>query len=223
MARELIDQARTEGVSLTGPDGLLRRVTKTVLESALNTELDEHLGYEKGAQQAKTSSNERNGTSSKTVRTDVGQVRVDVPRDREGSFEPQVVPKYARRIEGFDEMVISLYAKGLTTGEIQAHLAEIYGAQVSREMISKITDKVLDDLQSWQARPLDRVYPVVLIDAIHVKVRQGSVANRPVYDSAGEFVACCARGRGGRLVCWFDPSEEVTDVVAPQWFYTSSG
>lgn len=117
VARELIEKARTEGVSLVGPDGLLRQLTKTVLEAALNAELDDHLGYEKGDVAGKFGSNERNGSSAKTVRTDVGEVRIDVPRDREGTFTPRIVPKYARRVEGFDETVISLYAKGLTTGE----------------------------------------------------------------------------------------------------------
>lgn len=104
-----------------------------------------------------------------------------VPRDRNGGFEPQIVPKHARRVQGFDEAIISLYAKGLTTGEIAAHLAEIYGTQVSRELISKVTDKVVDELAAWQNRPLDRVYPVVFVDAIHVKIRDGQVANRPSY------------------------------------------
>ncbi|QGK72245.1 IS256 family transposase [Allosaccharopolyspora coralli] len=189
VARELIDKAREDGVSLVGPNGLLRQVTKTVLESALNGELDDHLGYEKGDVAEKFGVNERNGSSSKTVRTDVGDVRIDVPRDRDGTFTPQIVPKYARRVEGFDDTVISLYAKGLTTGEIQAHLADIYDARVSRELISKITDKVVDDLNSWQIRPLDRVYPVVLIDAIHVKIRDGAVANRPVYIAVGITLA----------------------------------
>lgn len=191
IARELLETARDEGVSLTGPDGLLRRVTKTVLEAALNAELDDHLGYEKGDRVAKDTRNERNGSSPKTVFTDIGEVRIDVPRDREGSFAPLIVPKHARRIEGFDETIISLYGKGLTTGEIQRHLADVYDADVSRSLISTITDKIVDELKSWQSRPLARVYPVVMIDAIMVKIREGSVANRPVYvavgvDTAGE-------------------------------------
>ena len=117
VAHELIDKARADGVSLVGPNGLLRQLTKTVLETALNAELDEHLGYEKGDRDGKFGSNERNGSSAKTVRTDVGEVRIDVPRDRDGTFAPKIVPKYARRVEGFDDTVISLYAKGLTTGE----------------------------------------------------------------------------------------------------------
>jgi putative transposase len=119
IAAELIDKARADGVSLVGPN--VRQLTKTVLESALNAELDDHLGYEKGDSVGKFGSNERNGSSPKTVRTDVGEVRIDVPRDREGTRTPKIVPRYARRVEGFDDAIISLYAKGLTTGEIQAH------------------------------------------------------------------------------------------------------
>lgn len=189
IAQELVEQARAEGVSLTGPNGLLRSLTKTVLETALNAELDDHLGYEKGDTAGKFGTNERNGSSAKTVRTDVGDVRITVPRDREGTFTPQIVPKYSRRVEGFDETIISLYAKGMTTGEIQAHLEDIYQARVSRDMISKITDQVVEEMNAWLARPLDRVYPVVLIDAIHVKIRDGQVANRPIYVAVGIDVA----------------------------------
>lgn len=123
-----------------------------------------------------------NGSSPKMVRIEVGDVRLEVPRDRQGSFTPQIVPMHARRVEGFDEASISLYAKGLTTGEIQAHLAEIYDVQVSRDLVSRVTDKVAEELAAWQSRPLDAVYPVLLIDAIHVKIRDGAVANRPVND-----------------------------------------
>jgi transposase-like protein len=185
----LIDQARADGLSLAGPDGLLSRVTKTVLESALNAELDEHLGYEKGDPAGRGAGNQRNGRSQKTVHTDVGSVRIDVPRDRNGEFEPKIVPKHARRIEGFDESIISLYAKGLTTGEIQKHLSEIYGVNVSRELISTITDKVVEEMNEWQSRPLERIYPIVLIDAIHVKIRDGQVANRPIYVVVGVTLA----------------------------------
>nr|WP_245960009.1 IS256 family transposase [Prauserella flavalba] len=191
IARELLETARGTGVSLTGPGGLLRQITKTVLEAALNAELDEDLGYGKGDRTGKDTTNERNGTGSNTVTTDIGEVRIKVPRDRDGSFTPQIVPEHARRIEGFDEAIISLYGKGLTTGDIQKHLFEIYDADVSRDLISSITDKVLDEMKLWSSRPLARVYPVVMIDAIMVKIRQGSVANRPVYvavgvDTAGE-------------------------------------
>jgi transposase-like protein len=183
-AQELVRQAREQGLSLTGPDGLLRQLTKTVLETALNQELTEHLGHEKHGQPA--AGNVRNGNRAKTVLTEAsGQVSIEVPRDRDGSFEPQIVKKRQRRLSGVDEIVLSLYAKGLTTGEISAHFAEIYGASVSKETISRITDKVIEEMQAWQARPLDAVYAAVFVDAIVVKVRDGQVANRPVYAAIG--------------------------------------
>jgi putative transposase len=185
IAQELVERARTRGVSLVGPDGLLAQLTKTVLQTALDTELTEHLGYEKGDPAGRGRGNHRNGSTPKTVKTEVGPVRLDIPRDRAGSFDPQIVPKHARRVGGFDEAIISLYAKGLTTGEIQAHLGEIYGTEVSRDLISRVTDAVVDDLAGWQSRPLDAIYPVLLIDAIYVKIRDGSVANRPVYVAVG--------------------------------------
>jgi transposase-like protein len=143
--------------------------------------MDEHLGYEKHAVEGRNRGNSRNGTRSKTVLTEIGPVEIDVPRDRDSSFEPQTVRKHQRRLDGVDSMVISLTAKGLTTGEVEAHLAEVYATTISRETISKITDRVLGELAEWQTRPLDRVYPVIFIDAIVVKIRDGQVANRPVY------------------------------------------
>jgi putative transposase len=185
-AEELVRLAREQGLSLTGPDGLLKQLTKTVLETALNQELTEHLGHEKHGQPDPESGNVRNGTRPKTVLTEsTGQVQIDVPRDRDGSFEPQIVRKRQRRLTGVDEIVLSLYAKGLTTGEISAHFAEIYGASVSKETISRITGKVLEEMQSWQQRPLDGVYAAIFVDAIIVKVRDGQVANRPVYAAIG--------------------------------------
>jgi putative transposase len=184
-AEQLLAQAKADGVKLVGPGGLLSGITRRVLERALETELSDHLGYEKGDPAGRLLPNERNGHSAKTVQTDLGPVRIKVPRDREGSFEPQVVPKHSRRIGGFDEAILSLYAKGLTTGEIQAHLAEVYEADVSRELISKVTDAVVDELNAWRNRPLDRVYPVVFVDALVVKIRDGQVANRPVYVAVG--------------------------------------
>ena len=185
LAEELIGRARSEGVQLTGPGGLLTGITKMVLETALETELSDHLGYDKGDPAGRGSPNTRNGHSAKTVQTDAGPVRITVPRDRSGSFDPQVVPKHARRVGGFDAAILSLYAKGLTTGEIQAHLAEVYGAEVSRDLISRVTDAVNEELAAWRNRPLDRVYPVVFVDAIVVKIRDGAVANRPVYVAVG--------------------------------------
>jgi putative transposase len=181
MVRQLAERARAEGLSLTGPGGLLGRLTKVVLEGALEGEMDAHLGYARHDPAGRDGGNSRNGKRAKTVITDVGPVEVEVPRDRDASFEPQIVAKRQRRPGGVDDMVISLIAKGLTTGEVQAHLAEIYGVEVSRETISKITDRVLEGLAEWQSRPLDAVYAVLFIDVINVKIRDGNVANRPVY------------------------------------------
>jgi putative transposase len=189
-AEELVRRAREQGLSLTGPDGLLKQLTKVVLETALDQELTEHLGHEKNGQVVNEAGNVRNGTRSKTVLTEgTGQVGIEVPRDRDGTFEPQIVRKRQRRLNGVDEIVLSLYAKGLTTGEISAHFAEIYGASVSKETVSRITDRVIEEMQSWQARPLDEVYAAVFIDAIMVKVRDGQVASRPVYAAIGVSLA----------------------------------
>ena len=181
LAEQLVERARAEGVELTGPDGLLTGLTKRVLETALEVELTDHLGYEPHDPAGRGTGNSRNGKTTKKVHTDLGQVEVSVPRDRNGTFEPQVVPKHARRLEGFNEAIVSLYGKGMTTGDIQSHLKEIYGAEVSRDLISKVTDAVVDELVEWQNRPLDAVYPVLLIDCIVIKVRDGNVQNRPVY------------------------------------------
>ncbi len=185
-AAELVRQARERGLSLTGPSGLLKQLTKSVVETALGEEMTEHLGYAKGEAPPEGSDNTRNGIRSKTVITDTtGGVAIDVPRDRAGSFEPQIVKKRQRRLGGVDEIVLSLYAKGLTTGEISAHFADIYGASVSKETISRITDRVVEEMQTWQARPLDEVYAAVFIDAVVVKIRDGQVANRPIYAAIG--------------------------------------
>jgi putative transposase len=181
LIRQLTDRARTQGLQLTGEGGLLARLTKTVVESALEGELDDHLGYEKHDPAGRDGGNSRNGRRGKTVLTEIGPVELAVPRDREGTFEPKLVPKHSRRLTGIEDLVISLSAKGLTTGEICAHLAEVYGAQVSKQTISTITDRVLEGMAAWQSRPLDVVYPVVFIDAVNVKIRDGSVANRPIY------------------------------------------
>ncbi|MDX2853086.1 IS256 family transposase [Streptomyces sp. PA03-3a] len=178
---QLVDRARAGGLQLTGEGGLLQQLTKRVLESALEGEITDHLGYEKHDSAGAGSGNSRNGIRSKTVLTDVGPVEIDVPRDREGSFEPQIVKKRQRRLTGVDEMVLSLSARGLTHGDISAHLAEVYGASVSKTTISTITDKVIDGMAEWQNRPLDPVYPVIFIDCVHVKVRDGQVANRPIH------------------------------------------
>ena len=189
-AAAMVAEARQRGLELTGPDGLLKLFTKNVLETALNEEITEHLGHEKNqAEPERQSANVRNGVRSKTVISDAaGEVRIDVPRDREGTFEPQIVKKRQRRLTEVDEIVLSLYAKGLTTGEISAHFAEIYGASISRETVSRITEKVVAEMAEWASRPLDAVYVAVFIDAIVVKVRDGQVASRPVYAAIGVTV-----------------------------------
>ncbi|WP_373293120.1 IS256 family transposase, partial [Actinoplanes campanulatus] len=194
----LVEQARAVGLQLTGEGGLLQHLTKRVIEAALDGEITDHLGYEKHDPAGKDGGNSRNGARAKTVLTDVGPVEITVPRDRDGSFEPQIVRKRQRRLTGVEDMVLSLSAKGLTTGEISAHLAEVYGAEVSRQTISTITDKVMDGMAEWQNRPLDRVYPVVFLDAINVKIRDGKVANRPIYVA----LAVTAEGTRDILGLW---------------------
>ena len=189
IARELMERAKAEGVNLVGPGGLLSGLTKTVLETALEAELAEDLGYEPHEAAGRNSGNSRNGSRSKTVLTEVGPVEIDVPRDRNGTFEPKIVGKRQRRMTGVDDLVISLVSKGLTTGEVSAHMAEVYGANVPKDMVSRITDRVLEGLTEWQNRPLDSVYPVLFIDALHVKIRDGgAVGNRPIYTAVGVTV-----------------------------------
>src|SRR5487761_411133 len=179
--RELTERARAGGLKLTGEGGLLGQLTKMVVEGALEGEMDDHLGYSKHSPEGRNSGNSRNGHRGKTVLTEAGPVEISVPRDRDSSFEPKIVAKRQRRLTGVEDMVISLSAKGLTYGEIAAHLEEIYGAEVSKQTISTITDRVMDGMAEWQSRPLDPVYAVIFIDAINVKIREGQVANRPVY------------------------------------------
>jgi putative transposase len=188
LAAELLARAEADGVSLVGPGGLLAGLTKRVLELALEGEMTEHVGYAPYDPAGHHSGNSRNGTRAKTVLTDIGPIELDVPRDRAGTFEPVMVPKRKRRLVGVDQMVLSLSAKGLTHGEISAYLEEIYGAKVSKETITRITDGILETMTEWQNRPLERVYPVVFIDAVHVKIREGQVANRPIYVAIGVTV-----------------------------------
>ncbi|RGP45308.1 transposase [Rhodococcus erythropolis] len=186
LVADLVRQARAEGVELTGPDGLLKALTKSVLEVALDEEMAEHLGYGKHDASGRGSGNSRNGSRTKRVLTDAcGEVAIEVPRDRNGSFTPQVVPKRQRRLSGVDEVVLSLYAKGPTTGEISAHFADVYGASVSKDTVSRITDRVLAEMAEWWSRPLEKVYAAVFIDAIMVKIRDGQVRNRPIYAAIG--------------------------------------
>ena len=195
----LVAQAREQGLELTGQGGLLQQLTKRVLESALEGEITDHLGRDRHERaEGGVGGNARNGHRSKTVVTEVGPVEIDVPRDRDASFEPKIVRKRQRRLTGVDEMVLSLSAKGLTHGEISAHLADVYGTQVSKQTISTITDKVIDGMAEWQNRPLDSVYPVIFIDAINVKIRDGQVANRPIYVA----LAVTVDGRRDILGLW---------------------
>ncbi len=188
--RALVRQARASGTSLTGPGGLLKQLTKMVVEAALDEEMSEHLGYDKGDQAGRNRANSRNGRRTKTVITDnAGPVQVVVPRDRDGTFEPVIVPKRARRLSDLDAVVLSLSAKGLTHGEISAHFADVYGASVSEDVVGRITDRVVAEMQAWWARPLEKVYAAVFIDAIMVKVRDGQVRNRPVYAAIGVDLA----------------------------------
>jgi putative transposase len=188
IAEQLVAQAREKGIELVGPNGLLSQLTKRVLETALEAEMSEHLGYDKHDPVGRNHGNSRNGVRSKTVLTEIGPVDIEVPRDLDASFQPTIVKKRQRRLTGVDQIVLSLSARGLTTGEISAHFAEVYGASVSKETISKITDQVLEEMTAWMNRPLDEVYPVIFIDAIVVKVRDGQVRNKPIYVVIGVTV-----------------------------------
>src|SRR5256884_2627038 len=203
LVSRLAAQARAQGVQLLGRGGVLQQLTKRFLEAALEAEMDEHLGYDKYDPAGRNGGNSRNGKRAKMLLTEVGPVDVAVPRDREGTFAPAIVPKRSRRLGGVEDLVISLAAKGLTHGEICAHLAEVYGAEVSKDRITAITDRVMDGMAEWQNRPLDAVYPVVFIDCIHVKIRDGQAASRPIY------VALAVTVDGGRdvLGLWGDGGE----------------
>lgn len=188
LAEQLVAQAKAQGLDLAGADGLLAQLTKRVLETALEAEMVDHLGYEPHQVEGRGSGNSRNGKRVKTVLTGVGPVEIEVPRDRAGTFEPAIVRKRQRKLDSIDQIVLSLTAKGLTTGEVSAHFAEVYGASVGKDQVSRITEAVVAEMVEWQHRPLDRVYPVVFIDAINVKIRDGKVANRPIYVAIGVTV-----------------------------------
>jgi transposase-like protein len=184
--REMVKSAKDRGLDITGPDGLLKLLTKTVLETALEEEMTGHLGYEVNDPEGRNGKNSRNGSREKTVISDAaGEITISVPRDRDGSFTPVIVKKRQRRLGDVDKIVLSLYGKGLTTGEISAHFAEIYGVSISSTVVSTITDKVMEEQQAWSTRPLQSHYVAVFVDAIHVKVRDGAVANRPFYAAIG--------------------------------------
>jgi putative transposase len=171
---------------IIGENGLLKRLTKALLERAMNAELTTHLGYEKHDPAGNKSGNSRNGTTSKTVKGEFGEIVVETPRDRNSTFEPQILSKHQTRFEGFDEKILSLYARGMTTREIQGHLQEMYGVEVSPTLISDVTDAVLDEVKNWQTRPLEPIYGVIYLDALYVKMRhEGRVENRAVYVAIG--------------------------------------
>lgn len=184
---ELVDQLlREHGGGLKDPEALLKDLTAAVISRAMSAEMDHHLGYERGAEPPAGQSNRRNGSSPKRLRTEQGEVEVAVPRDREGSFEPQLVPKHQRHFGGFDDKILAMYARGMTVRDIRSHLEEMYGVEVSPDLISKVTDGVLDELAAWRSRPLERIYFVVYLDALMVKIRsKGTVRNQAVYVAVG--------------------------------------
>lgn len=204
---ELLDQLLahySKPEDLTGENGLFKQLKKALIEWALSAELTEHLGYEKGDPAGRGTGNSRNGRSSKTLLTEDGELEIAVPRDRAGSFEPQLIAKGQTRFDGFDDKILSLYARGMTVREIQGHLAELYGAQVSPDLISRVTDAVLEEVREWQNRPLEAVYPIVFFDALRVKIRdEGMVKNKAVY------VALAYNGDGEKEVLglWIEQTE----------------
>jgi putative transposase len=205
---ELLDELLS-GVTtpddLLGDGGVFRQLKKALMERALGAELTHHLGYEKGAAPTgRARGNSRNGHSAKTVLTDDGEIDLSIPRDRAGTFEPALVPKGVTRVEGFDARIISLYARGLSVREIQAHLKELYGTEVSPDLISRVTDAVLDEVKEWQNRPLEAIYPIVFFDALRVKVRdEGIVKSKAVYVA----LALDAEGQKHVLGLWIEQTE----------------
>ena len=182
---ETVDFKNLSPEQITGKDGLIKQLTKRIVETAMNAEMNEHLGYDK-YQRTPDSKNSRNGTSKKKISTEVGSISIDIPRDRSGEFEPQIIPKHEKRFKGFDDKIISMYALGLSTRDIQYHLKDIYGVDVSPELISNVTDAIMDDVKEWRNRPLDSLYPIVYFDALVVKGRtDGRVANKSVYTALG--------------------------------------
>lgn len=205
--KELLDEllaGYANPEDLTGPEGLLKRLTGALVERALQAEMTDHLGYEPGAPDGQGTGNSRNGTGKKTLRTEQGDVTVEVPRDRNGTFEPKLVKKHQRSFKGFDDKILSMYARGMSVRDIQAHLAEIYGTEVSPDLISRVTDAVADEVQAWQSRPLDAVWPIVFLDALVLKVRdQGVVQNKSAYIALGVGVD----GHKEVLGIWLESNE----------------
>jgi putative transposase len=189
---------------IMGKDGILKQLTKRLVEHALEGEMTHHLGYEPHAPEGKNTGNSRNGKTTKTVIGEAGEMEITVPRDRNGEFEPTLIPKRHRRLPEFDDKVIALYARGMTTREIQGHLHELYGVEVSPQLISAVTDTVMEDVAAWQSRPLDPVYPIVYLDALHVKMRhEGRVQSQAVYLALGITL----EGRKELLGLWIGENE----------------
>lgn len=200
----LLKEAANSGTPLDGVDGLLNQMTKAVLERALLAEMTDHVGYEAGDPAGRGSGNSRNGLTRKTVATTAGPVSIEVPRDRNGSFEPRIVPKRARRLGNIDEMILSLYSRGMTTADIAAHLREVYGVSASKELISNVTDVVADEIKAWQSRPLDEVYPILYVDGLRVRVKDaGVVSTKVAYLAVGVDI----EGRKHALGCWIADTE----------------
>jgi len=200
----LLEDAESEGMPLDGPDGLLAQMTKAVLERALGAEITTHLGYERGAAEGAGTGNSRNGIGKKTVSTVAGPVEIQVPRDRNGTFEPRIVPKHARRLGNINDMILSLYSRGMTTRDIEAHLREVYGLQASRELISNVTDVVTDEIKLWQSRPIDEVYPIVYVDGLRLKVKDNGLVTVKV---AHLVIGVDVEGRKRALGVWMADSE----------------
>ena len=205
--KELLDELLKDcggSEDLLGPDGLLKQLKAALVERALQEEMTEHLGYEKHSSKGRGSGNNRNGVSAKTLQTEDGELPIRVPRDREGTFEPQIVPKHERHFDGFDDKILSMYARGMTVREIQGHLEELYGTKVLPDLISRVTDGVLEEVKAWQNRPLEAVYPIVYLDALVVKVRdQGTVHNKSIYLALGVNM----EGHKEALGLWIEGTE----------------
>jgi putative transposase len=204
MIDALLREAKESGTPLDGVDGLLNRMTQAVLERALTAEMTDHLRYEKGDPAGAGTGNSRNGFGAKTVSTTSGPVALRVPRDRKGTFEPRIVPKNARRLGNINDMILSLYSRGMTTRDIEAHLLEVYGLDASRQLVSTVTDVVEDEIKLWQSRPLDEVYPIIYVDALRIRIKEnGLVAQK----SAHLVLGIDVEGRKHALGCWIADQE----------------
>jgi len=205
--QDIIDELLTDYKNpedLLGEGGIFKELKKALLERALSAELSDHLGYEKGDPKGKKTGNSRNGHGSKRLTGEDGEMEIAVPRDRDASFEPQIVKKGQRRFDGFDDKIISMYARGMSVREIRGHLEELYGVEVSPDLISRVTDEVMDEVREWQSRPLDEVYPIIILDALRVKIRdEGTVRNKAVYLALGFTI----EGHKEVLGLWIEQTE----------------